>query len=250
MKLETPQKNKLISVVVTIIVHVLIVIFLLCVGLYYRVPPPPEMGVELDAGSIEGGGSGIEESSEEPMASTNNESMSEDENTVTQNSENVALKAKPTTKTTNKVKPKDNQPTQPKVDNNAMFHKGSVKGGGGNGNGSGVGNGKGNGSGNGVGNGTGNGGSGNGVGFSLNGRNAKSLPQPRTNKQETGKIVVEIHVDQEGNVVRATGGVRGTTIMDNNLWRLCEQAAKRAKFSPKTSAPEEQRGTITYKFRF
>jgi hypothetical protein len=55
-------------------------------------------------------------------------------------------------------------------------------------------------------------------------------------------------VDQQGNVISAVAGGRGTTLMDTNIWRTCEQAAKKAKFTPKTNAPDEQRGTITYKF--
>ena len=56
--------------------------------------------------------------------------------------------------------------------------------------------------------------------------------------------------DQEGNVVSAKAGARGTTLWeDKNLWRLCEQAAKDSKFTAKPDAPELDPGTITYIFR-
>ena len=71
---------------------------------------------------------------------------------------------------------------------------------------------------------------------------------PSASNNTPGKIVVEIFVDKEGNVVRAKAGVKGTTISNTNLYRKCEQAARKCKFAADPSAPEEQKGTITYRF--
>ncbi len=243
MKQDNENKRKITSVVTTIVFHVLIVILLLSIGLPYQDPPPAEMGVEVSeenltevedgfAGTIGGG-----ETTEDPSINDN-----DDESIVTQNTEKTPLVAK-TSKTKVKVKPTEKEN---KVNEDALFQKGKVKKGG-----SGSGNGGGNGTSVGSGSGSGNSGDGagnNGASYSLSGRGAKSLATPKTNMTEIGKVVVSIKVNQEGNVVEAIANAPGTTIMNTNIWKTCEQAAKRSKFSSKPDAPELQKGTITYKF--
>lgn len=87
-----------------------------------------------------------------------------------------------------------------------------------------------------------------GVEFSLTGRQANFLPLPEYTTQATGRVVVTITVNRQGQVVRATAGARGTTTTDQTLHRLAEEAARRARFDLQTGAPEEQIGTITYNF--
>lgn len=92
------------------------------------------------------------------------------------------------------------------------------------------------------------GGLGNGIGFDLGGRGAKTIPKPEYNSKEQGRVVVTIHVDQQGNVIKAIPGARGTNITDQNLRKMAEQAALKAKFSEDPNAPSIQKGTITYNF--
>ncbi len=87
-----------------------------------------------------------------------------------------------------------------------------------------------------------------GVEFSLTGRKANYLPLPEYTAQAQGRVVVTIIVNRQGQVVRATAGARGTTTSNQTLWRLAEDAARRARFDVATNAPEEQTGTITYNF--
>ncbi|MCF8303487.1 MAG: TonB family protein [Bacteroidales bacterium] len=94
----------------------------------------------------------------------------------------------------------------------------------------------------------GKGGEGEGISFSLKGRGAKYLPKPEYKSEEQGQIVVNIWVDRDGNVTKAIVSARGTNISDLNLRRQAEKAAKNAVFSADRSAPEVQKGTITYKF--
>ena len=101
----------------------------------------------------------------------------------------------------------------------------------------------------GDGKGSGGDGAGSGTSFSLAGRGAKSLGKPSSSTEKVGNVVVEIKVDKDGNVIEAKGGQRGTTLWDSNLWRLCEQAARKSKFTANPDAPEVQKGTITYIFR-
>jgi TonB family protein len=92
-------------------------------------------------------------------------------------------------------------------------------------------------------------GGGDGISFSLDGRSRLSLPYPAYPKQKDGKVVVEVTVDRNGNVTKATGGVKGSTTNDIDLVKAAERAALQAKFNVKSDAPAEQRGTITYVFR-
>ena len=118
----------------------------------------------------------------------------------------------------------------------------SGKGGdGGEGNGSGGGTGGGNGTGNGTGNGP-------GISFDLAGRGSLSLPKPAYTSQKSGKVVVEITVDEAGNVIKAKAGGRGTTVQDASLFEQAERAARRAKFKSTSGGPDKQIGTITYTF--
>jgi len=117
----------------------------------------------------------------------------------------------------------------------------------GSGNGSGGGTGGGSGSGNGSGFGSGSG-SGGGMSFNLGGRGSINLPKPAYTSEKSGRVVVDITVDQSGRVVKAKAGGRGTTVQDAELFRQAESAAKKAKFKPDPEAPEMQVGTITYNF--
>ena len=236
---------KLIGLIVSIVAHGLLILCLLLMGLRYPDPPPPELGVEMDMGEFSDVGTDSEHAAEggEDLSSESSYA-NDDNNELTQQSEDVPLTSKKTpSPTKNKKKPKDNvkpQSEETKIDQNALFTKGRVKKGSGGSTGVGEGSGK----------GSGGEGGGSGISFSLAGRGSKSLPEPTATSSENGSIVVEIRVDQEGNVVSAKAGARGTTLWeDKNLWRLCEQAAKDSKFTAKPDAPELQPGKITYIFR-
>ena len=236
---------KLIGLIVSIVAHGLLILCLLLMGLRYPDPPPPELGVEMDMGEFSDVGTDSEHAAEggEDLSSESSYA-NDDNNELTQQSEDVPLTSKKTpSPTKNKKKPKDNvkpQSEETKIDQNALFTKGKVKKGSGGSTGVGEGSGK----------GSGGEGGGSGISFSLAGRGSKSLPGPTATSPENGNIVVEIRVDQEGNVVFAKAGARGTTLWeDKNLWRRCEQAAKKSKFTANPDAPELQKGTITYIFR-
>ena len=236
---------KLIGLIVSIVAHGLLILCLLLMGLRYPDPPPPELGVEMDMGEFSDVGTDSEHAAEggEDLSSESSYA-NDDNNELTQQSEDVPLTSKKTpSPTKNKKKPKDNvkpQSEETKIDQNALFTKGRVKKGSGGSTGVGEGSGK----------GSGGEGGGSGISFSLAGRGKKSLPEPTATSSENGSIVVEIRVDKEGNVVSAKAGARGTTLWeDKNLWRRCEQAAKKSKFTAKPDAPELQPGKITYIFR-
>ena len=91
-------------------------------------------------------------------------------------------------------------------------------------------------------------GSGNG-GLALANRNWVSRPSVDDNHRSTGKIVVEIHVDKNGNVLSATAGAKGTTITDYELFNKCEKAVLNSKLNSSDNAPDTQVGYVTFIFK-
>ena len=76
-----------------------------------------------------------------------------------------------------------------------------------------------------------------------------SLPRPSYNAQLEGTVVVQVKVDQYGNVTEAVPGAEGTTVTDKGLWNAARNAAMKAHFNTKADAPVVQTGTITYIFK-
>jgi outer membrane biosynthesis protein TonB len=91
-------------------------------------------------------------------------------------------------------------------------------------------------------------GSGNG-GLALANRSWVSKPSVQDNHRSTGRIVVEIRVDKNGNVVFAQAGAKGTTITDYDLFTRCENAVKNSKLNAPENAPDIQVGYVTFVFK-
>lgn len=84
----------------------------------------------------------------------------------------------------------------------------------------------------------------------VKGRNVVgSLPRPSYNSQTAGTVVVQVKVDQYGNVTEAIAGAEGTTVTDKTLWNAARSAAMKAHFNMDANAPAVQSGTITYIFK-
>ena len=66
---------------------------------------------------------------------------------------------------------------------------------------------------------------------------------------KTGKVVVDIWVDNYGTVQKAVAGVEGTTITDKEVWNQARSSALRASFNMSADAPAMQKGTITYSLK-
>ncbi|WP_310557048.1 energy transducer TonB [Flavobacterium sp.] len=121
--------------------------------------------------------------------------------------------------------------------------------GGGTGGGNGTGNGTGTGSGSGSGSGGGSGsGSGGGIGYSLGDRKALSKPAPKYLCNESGKVVVEVSVDRNGNTISVVPGVKGSTNTAKCLLDQARIAAMNTKWQASDNAPEKQVGKIVYSF--
>ena len=119
---------------------------------------------------------------------------------------------------------------------------GKNTGGTGNGNNTGVGDGPGTGIGDGTPGGPG------GTGWDLKGRKLLKKPDRMTDSKEEGTVIVEIIVDENGNVKDAIAGKRGSTTTSAHLYALARQAAKQIKFNSSPDGTKEQHGTYTFVF--
>lgn len=82
-------------------------------------------------------------------------------------------------------------------------------------------------------------------GFSLNGRRCLNLPKPSYRSNDEGKVVVDITVDKNGNVVAAS--IKAGSNTSETLRSAALAAAKKARFDK--SENSVQKGTITYYFK-
>ena len=76
-----------------------------------------------------------------------------------------------------------------------------------------------------------------------------ALPRPDYTVQDEGTVVVDIWVDNYGNVTKAVPGAMGTTVSNQTLWAAARAAAMKAHFNQSADAPALQQGTITYIFK-
>lgn len=84
----------------------------------------------------------------------------------------------------------------------------------------------------------------------VKGRNVLgALPKPDYTVQDEGTVVVDIWVDNYGNVTKAVAGAMGTTVNNPKLWAAAVAAAKNSHFNQSADAPALQQGTITYIFK-
>ncbi len=88
-----------------------------------------------------------------------------------------------------------------------------------------------------------------GIGYSLQGRSMVNTPAIQDKSQATGKVVVDIRVDKNGNVTKADYSLKGSTTNNAHLIKLAKKAARQTKFNADANAPEKQFGTITFNFK-
>lgn len=106
--------------------------------------------------------------------------------------------------------------------------------------------GKSNGSGGGTGGGVGTG-TGPSIGGGLGGRAVRKRGAINDNSQKQGKVVIEVCVDSDGNVISADYTQRGSTTSDSELRNKALASARAYKFAASSSAQEC--GTITFNFQ-
>ena len=219
--MDKEKKNKIISAGVTAITMLLLMVFMICCGFTETIPPPPAKKailIELDANVGGGGGGGTPVPQEKAKPSN-----SSTEPVATQN----AVEA-PSVSNTQKTTKQTAEDNSPKVNEDALFKPGRGGSGSGGGEGSGTGSGKGSGLGPGEG-----GGSGGGIGYGTGTRGVTHMP--KQDVTEDGQVSVEVHVDENGNVIGArviNNSKHQTTITNSSIWKECIERAKTAKYVP------------------
>jgi outer membrane biosynthesis protein TonB len=284
---EEDIKNRTISGIISVVIFGLLLLFLILYKLITPNPPFPLPeggggGMEMALGMIDAGNDNVDYNQIGAAPSVVVSEDVKEEEILTDDKSDVAIKEDV------KKEEDPKKDIKPDVKNNTVvikpvvkeltvaeklalkFKKESGKTGGGigdnkeagqqgdpngnpNGNGTG-GTGGGTGGGNGTGDGPGDGpgkgpGSGGGIKFSLTGRSFIKPPNLPKDTKEEGKVVVNITVDSEGNVIEADPNGRGTTTSSALLKAKARQAAMATKFNIDGKVPE-QRGTITIIFAF
>jgi hypothetical protein len=258
-----------------IVVSVAILVGFLLLSIFYiinRAKPQEEVGIGgiiVNYGTSDQGMGNdymsVEEPSVDPNANLtppdkiipntdptqNKNTANADNNIVTQDNEDAVSVNTKEKNTKNSPTPKtEEKPSAPVINQNALY-KGNKNAGTGLGDGTGtVAGNQGKPEGDPLSNSYDGTGSGNGgIALSLASRKFVNLPSIKDNGQKSGKVVVEIRVDQYGQVTSAKAGARGTTLSDADLWDKCETAALGSRFNTLASAPELQIGTIVFNFK-
>jgi len=253
--METLQKkDRNRGIIATVIFHFLLLLCLIFLGLRTPLPLPEEEGIEIRLGTLDGMGDISFTPPPQHVASANNPRSSDaQEELMTQNTDEVPAintsRQRPERPQTNETQTTVTETTtpvrqEPTVNQNYLFtgtQAGSNQGETNNPGFQGSTQGNPNAS-------SHQGGQGGGVSFTLEGRSSRNLPRPEYNSPEQGTVVVSIVVDRNGRVTKAIPGAQGSTTNDPTLRNLAQQAALRATFDAKPDAPEEQFGTITYRF--
>ncbi len=272
MSNEQDKRSKNAGLTGTLAVHGLLLLLLIFLKLIAPVPPPEEEGILINFGTSDQGTGDIqptESTTSDANEQANDEKLSEpvesspepakQKPVLTQDVEKAPVipKEKPKTQIKPKETPKQvtetKKPVEPTPDPKALYPgkkndgKGSAGSEGETGKpgdqGSQQGDPNANShSGSGLGN--------SGISFDLAGRAILRKPQLNDDSQETGKVVVEIVVDKDGIVTSVNAPGRGSTTSAPNLVAKAKQAAKEARFSKSATGVEQQKGTITFIFKF
>jgi outer membrane biosynthesis protein TonB len=88
-----------------------------------------------------------------------------------------------------------------------------------------------------------------GKGYGLSGRGKVAGSGVKPDCFETGKVIVEIHVNRKGEVVKADPGKKGSTNKANCLLEAAAESAKTYKFTPAPQANPIQIGFIEVIFK-
>lgn len=86
------------------------------------------------------------------------------------------------------------------------------------------------------------------VGGGLSDRGVVSKPTIRDNSQKTGKVRVNVCVNNSGKIVSAVYTQKGSTTTDSHLKSIAISNAKKYKFTPDPMAADKQCGHITFTF--
>jgi len=90
-------------------------------------------------------------------------------------------------------------------------------------------------------------GSGNG-GLRMAQRSFITRPDVKNTNRVSGKVVIYLQADKQGNVISAQAG-KGTTVADYATIKECENTVMQLKLNSAENAPDTQQGTYTFNFK-
>ncbi|MDP5077285.1 MAG: hypothetical protein NWQ19_04280 [Nonlabens sp.] len=258
--LDTSEKRK--SLIITAILTSVLLLAFTFVTVLTELEPPEEQGIAINFGNTDVGSGPVEpaEATKVSPAKSRSEAQQEQlDNVATQdNTDAPTIKSDP--KNDNPVKKPADKPAKkpdPKPDNSVLDALNSVSGAKpadgtttqGQGPGDGAGN-KGDLNGDpyansyfGKGKGTG------GKGFGLSGRGKVSGSGAEPDCFESGRVIVEIEVDRNGRVVKATPGKQGSTNTAKCLLDAARKSAMTYKFTAAPDARDIQIGFVEVIFK-
>ena len=254
MNFSDNHKQK--GIIGTLVFHLALLIIFLFTGLTMPVPLPDEMGmpVQLDLGNTEFGSGDEQPESTEPTEVSEPVSEPVESNTVEAVEEVATQTTESAVSAPKEVEQEKVEEKKPELDkrlkeaisnpfatdnSNDSKGQGSTDKPGDHGKEDGSPTGK-------SMNGTAAGGGASLTGFG--GRGFRNRPRVQGNWQESGVIVVEVIFDRYGNYVRATSGVRGTTITNAAMIKAVEDAVRKATIDPDPDGPAEKKGEIKFVF--
>lgn len=85
--------------------------------------------------------------------------------------------------------------------------------------------------------------------YDLENRFHRKLPLPIYLCEGDGKVVVDIAVNRKGSVLKSSINNNETAIVNECLYKAAIKAASQSRFNISYSAPEIQKGRITYHFK-
>lgn len=272
---DDSSKRRGVALASTLLFHAALLLLFILWKIVTPIPPFPEVGgggggLTVDLGySAEGMGDRNESMAPPPQDNTPVPASPGSEQLLTEEdpeSPSIPTPAEPKPKpTTEKPKPRpmtdEERQRAANERMNALFNSNGSGGQGssntpgnegqsdGSPNGGGTGTGGGSGSGTGTGTGTGAGPGDGGFGYDLGGRSMRFKPVINDKPGVAGRVVMDIFVDHEGNVLSATQNLGKSTTMAHNLVQIAQTTAMKCKFEKRTTGPAEQRGTITFTFK-
>jgi len=87
------------------------------------------------------------------------------------------------------------------------------------------------------------------IGWALSGRGMVGKPIITDNVTDEGLVVMDIFVNRDGEVTRASPNIIKSTTSNSYLFEISKKAALKATFSVKPNAPAEQKGQMTFRYK-
>lgn len=230
------KKNRRISLAGTFASMGLLLAILISFGLYYQVPPPPEIGLATILGTPDGGM--MLEFAELPTSEASSPSNPNPDESLTQDMEpapsiqNDPSKPNPVTSNTEETTNPATRPARTFSNTDRSGGQGDEGGEGNEGDPDGGPDGS-------VGTGTGV------IGDGLDGRKATRKPMGTASCTLKGEIKVKITVDQRGKVIYAKHMLAGSTTSNSTCVKEAEELAKKWEFEPAAAGTGNVNAIIT-----